>query len=109
MAKTGLFKPPKHKWLAEIISFETPSKARKSAKRLLNALRRGRIHGRRIGRRTALTILKALVYAANRAKASAKRRNLSRKEKHELLQVAKIYRKAALKARKIYHEKYAET
>jgi len=69
-------------------------------------LKRGRIRRRRIGRRIALTILRALVYAANRARASAKRENLSRKERHELVQIAEIYHRAALKASRIYHEKY---
>jgi len=101
-----LFKPPRHKWIAKIVSFETPKKARKSAKTLLNILKRGRRGSKKIGRKTALTILKALNYAANRAKAAAKRKNLSRKEKRELRSVSKIYREAAKKASKIYHEKY---
>jgi len=108
MGKSGLFKPPRHKWVAKIVSFENPEKARKSAKKLLTMLERGRKGSRKIGKKTALVILRSLYYAANRAKAAAKRRNLSAKEKRELKRISKIYRKAAEKASKIYDKKYAE-
>ena len=96
--KGGLFKPPKHKDIAKIVSFETPSKARKAAKKLLSMMKRAR-------RKRALVILKALNYAANRAKAAAKRRNLSPKERRELKQISKIYRQATKKAQVIYAKK----
>lgn len=102
----GLFKPPRHKWLAEIVTFEDPSRAEGAARRLVNALRRGRIGRRRVGRKTALTILRALNYAANRAEASARRRNLSPMERSELLRISDIYREAAEEASEIYHSKY---
>lgn len=106
--KAGLFKPPKHKWIAKIVSFKSPRAAARAAKRLLKALARGRTPGGApIGQKRALTIYRALVYAANRAEAAAKRRELSAKEREELLQIYKIYRKAADIARKLYHRKYA--
>ena len=105
---SGLFKSPRHKWLAEIVSFESPSEAKESAKRLVRALERGRIGKQKIGKKRALTIVRALNYAANRAEASAKRENLGAKERKELKEIAKIYREAKEEAFKIYHEKYKE-
>ena len=105
---SGLFKPARHKWLADIITFESESKARKAAKRLVNDLERGRIGKKKIGKKRALTIARALQYAANRAEASAKRKNLSPKERKELKEIAKIYDRAAKEAFEIYDEKYAD-
>jgi len=104
----GLFKPPRHRWLADIVSFESPTKARESARKLVKAFERGRIGRRKIGRKRALTIARALNYAANRAEASAKRKGLSSKERKELKEIAKIYRKAAEEAFEIYREEYRE-
>ena len=103
-----MFRPARHKWLAKIVTFETTSRARKAASRLVNMLKRGRRGSKKITRRTALTIVKALNLAANRARASAKRHNLTRQEKHKLLVISRIYRRAAEKASKIYHEKYGK-
>jgi hypothetical protein len=103
---SGLFKPPRHKWLADIVTFKDPEKAKKAAKRLVHGLERGRIGRQRIGRKRALTIARALQYAANRARASAKRRNLSPKERKELREIAEIYDEAAEEAFEIYKEKY---
>ena len=99
--KGGLFKPPRHKWIADIVSFETPSKARKAARKLLDIMEESR-------RKKALTILRALNYAANRAEAAAKRRNLSPKERQELKTISEIYREAAEKASKLYHERFSD-
>ena len=73
---------------------------------LLKALKRKRIAGRKIGRKTALVIVRALYYAANRAKAAAKRKGLSARERKQLLGVSKVYRKAGEKASKIYKKLY---
>jgi len=106
MSKSGLFKPPKHKWLADIICFETPKCAKKAANTLLRALERGRLKKLDMGPKRALQILRALNYAANRASAASKRHNLSPKERKELRAIHKIYRNAAKKASRIYKEKY---
>lgn len=103
---SGLFKPPRHKDIAEIVSFKNPREAREAASRLVNALERGRLGKKKVGKKRALTIARALTYAANRAEASAKRRNLSPKERRELKEIAEIYRDAADEAWEIYHEKY---
>ena len=106
MGKGGLFKPPKHKWLAKIVCFETLKCAREATKTLVRALERGRLGKLDIGPKRALTIVRALFYAANRAEAAARRRNLSRKEREELRRIHKIYREAAEKADRIYRRKY---
>ena len=104
----SLFRPPKHKWLADIITFEKVGDARRAAKRLVNGLKRKRIGDLKIGRERALAIARSLQNAANRARASAKRKNLSQKERKKLLSIARVYDKAADRAFEIYHEKYAE-
>ena len=106
MGGWGLFKPARHKWIADIITFETPGKARKAADKLIGALQRGRYGNLKIGQKRALAIARALQYAANRAKASAKRKNLSPKERKELIRISKIYDQAAERAFRIYHKRY---
>ena len=71
-------------------------------------MERGRIGKKRIGRKRAMTIAKALTNAANRAEASAKRRNLTPEEKRKLKEISEIYRRASREAWEIYREKYAE-
>lgn len=106
MAGKGLFKPAKHKWLADIVTFETPAKARAAAKKLVNYVRTGRRGNLKIGRQRALTILRALNYAANRAEAAAKKRNLSPKERRELREISRIYRRAYEQASRIYKKRF---
>ena len=106
MGKGGLFAPPRHKWLADIVSFKNPTKARESVRRLIKGLERGRIGKMKIGEERALTILRGIKYAENRAKAAAKKRDLSAKERREFKKIAEIYDKAYERARKIYFEKY---
>ena len=106
--KRGLFKPAKHKWLARIITFEDPDKAEEAAERLVNGMKKGRLGRQKIGKKRALTIARSLQYAANRARASAKRRNLSPEERRELLEIAEIYDEYADEAWEIYREKYRD-
>ena len=108
VSKSGLFKPPRHKWLADVVCFETPKCAREAANTLIRALERGRLRKLDIGPKRALQIVRALNYAANRASAAAQRHNLSPKERKELRAIHKIYRRAAEKASKIYKEKYKQ-
>lgn len=99
MAKKTLFFPPKHKRLAKIITIESPSKARKAARQLLKECRK-------LKRADAILLrARAMQLAANRAKAMLNRKNLSKKERRELKEVAKIYGKAAEKAFEIYRKK----
>lgn len=98
--KGGLFRPVRHKWIAKIVTFKDPDSAEKAAEKLVKEVKKSKRKSR------ALTIARALTYAANRAEASAKRRNLSPKERKELKEIAEIYREAADEAWEIYHEKY---
>ncbi|OYT57454.1 MAG: hypothetical protein B6U76_01000 [Desulfurococcales archaeon ex4484_217_2] len=109
MGKGGLFKPPKHKWLSRIISYETPSKARKAADKLISGLKRGRIGKMRIGQKRALQICRALQRAANETKVIRdKKKKLSEKERAEFRKIHKIYDEAVKKAWEIYHDKYKQ-
>ena len=85
-----LFFPPRHRKIAEIISIESPKKARHAVKTLLRMAKKAP-HRRKV------LIKRSIVLAANRAEAASKKRNLSRREKKELKTVAKIYRTAARK------------
>ena len=106
--KRGLFdnKEPKHPWIAKNISLKSPSQAKKGAERLLKALKRGMYKRLKIGQKRALAIARGLQQAANRAKASAKKKDLSKREKQQLRKISKILDKAAEKAFKIYEQKY---
>jgi len=99
---SGLFKSPRWKYLAEIVTFENPSKAKKAARELVKEVK----HAKR--RDKALRVARALTYASNRAKAGAKRSGLSRKERQELKEISEVYRKAAEEAWEIYRDKFSE-
>ena len=96
----------KHKWLAKIITFKSPGRAKKAAERLIKALEKGKLGRMKIGRKRALAIDKALNYAANRAEAAAKKKKLSKSEKKQFKKIAQIYRNAQKKASKLYKERY---
>ena len=87
-AKTMFYSPPRHRDLGEIVSISSPSSARASARVLLRMAEEAKT------RRRKVTIKRAMVLAANRAEAAAKKRNLSAREKQEMREVAKIYRRA---------------
>ena len=90
-AKGGLFKPARWKKYAEIVTFENPSAARGAAKELLREFRSAKTRAKK------LRVKKVAIYAANRARASAKRKNLSSRERKELREIARIYEQAAKK------------
>ena len=83
--KSMFYKPPKHKKLAEIISLESPTKARKSASILKRLFKSAK------SRKEKRIIKQATVLAANRAKAAAKRKHLSQKERKQYREEAEIY------------------
>ncbi len=99
--RRGLFAPARYKYLADIISFRDPDQARGAAKEVLRSIRQSK------RRDKALREARALQMAANRARASAKRRNLSSRERRELREIAKIYDEAADEAWEIYREKFS--
>jgi len=81
--KKGLFFPPKNKRIAKIIRIDTPKNAGKSIKELKKLIDKGKI--------TIDQAIKYVTTAANRAKASLNRKNLSKKERREMKEVANIY------------------
>ena len=87
--KRSMFGKAKHKKLAEIVRIDTPSNARKSAKKLLRLFQKAK------RRKTKVVIKRACVLARNRCLAIRKKKNLSERERKELLKVAKIYHKAS--------------
>jgi len=104
--RKGLFGPAKHNWLADIITFKTISGAEKAAKKLINALKRGRLGKLKIGQKRALQIDQALNLAARRAKAASKNPKFKPKKRKQLRKISKIYDKAAEEASMIYKTKY---
>ena len=87
--KGTLFHKAKYKKYADIVSLKSPEGARYSVKMLKVEYRRAET------REKKLRIIRVLQEASNRAKASAKRKELSERERKELKKIAKIYRKAA--------------
>ena len=85
MSKT-IFFPAKHKDIAEHISLRTPAEARQSVRWLERQWRKA-------DRRRKRILLWSAVLAMNRAKAAARKKNLSAKEKKEFRQIARIYKR----------------
>ena len=85
------YSPPRLKKLAGIVRNDSVSAAEDAARKLLQMFREAK------RRSTKVTIKRAVVLAANRAMAAARRRNLSPKEKIELRRVAQVYYEAAAK------------
>ena len=85
----GLFKPAKHKDIAEIVTYESISKARKAASQLKKMFQRARTRKRK------LTILQATQYAANRARAGAKNPKFTPATKRKWREISKIYENAS--------------
>ena len=97
----GLFRPPRHKDLAEIVSFRSVEEARKAARVLKRLYLRARSRERR------LTILRAVVLAANRARVFAERHpNISPEVRERLLKVSKVYRRLADRLKADYARRY---
>jgi len=86
--RKGLFGPAKHKKLAEIVTFESTSKAQKAAAKLKKMFKQALKQG---DRKKALEIKRAAQLAANRAEASLKRRNLHPQTRKKLERIAEIY------------------
>ena len=90
-SRSMFYSPARHKYLGEIVTFKNPSAARGAARELLREFKSAKTRAKKV------RIKRATVLAANRARASAKRKNLSRRERQELLQIARIYEQAAKK------------
>ena len=89
--RSMFYSPARHKYLGEIVTFKNPEAAKGAAKELLRLFNQARTRAKK------LRIKRATILAANRARASAKRKNLSARERRELREIARIYRSAAEK------------
>lgn len=87
--KVGLFKEPKYKKYAKIVSFKDPKSARISVRDLKQEFDSAKTQTKK------LRIFKVTQLAENRARATLKRKNLSVKEKYEFAEIAQIYGKMA--------------
>ncbi len=87
--KGDLFKPPKHKDLARIVTFRSIKGAEEACKKLENLFKHARSKERK------LTILRATQYAANRARAGAKNPKFSPSTKKKWKEIAEIYEDAS--------------
>ena len=88
MAKT-MFGPAKHKYLRDVITLRNPSAARGAAREL------NRIFDDAATKVKKLRIARATKLAANRAKASAKRKGLSPRERRQFREIHDIYDRAS--------------
>lgn len=87
--KKTLFKKPKHKKYAKMISFKNPTQARISARKLRKEFREAKQNAKQ------LRIARATQYASNRAKASSKRKKLSTSKRKQIKEIGKIYNTTA--------------
>ena len=87
--KGDLFKPPKHKDLARIVTFRSINGAEEACRKLINLFKHARSKERK------LTILRATQYAVNRARAGAKNPKFSPSTRRKWLEIAEIYEEAS--------------
>ena len=80
-----MFGPAKHSYLAKIVSFKNPRQARTSAMQLWKEYEKAKTRQKKV------RILKATQLAANRARATLNRKNLSGKERKEYSEIGRIY------------------
>ena len=87
--KGDLFKPPKHKDLARIVTFESIHGAEQACRKLERLFKSAKT------KKKKLTILRATQYATNRARAGAKNPKFSPQTKRKWLEIAEIYEKTS--------------
>jgi len=104
MASAGkgmFYQPAHHKYLAEIVTFRSVEAARDACQRLKQLYREAKTRDKR------LTILRAVVLAANRAKVMAQKHpHLKPETRKRLMRIAKIYRELADKLKEDYRKRY---
>jgi hypothetical protein len=91
-----MFGKPKHDYLSNIISIRSPESATGSVRELNREFFSAKTKAKR------LRIARSAQLASNRALATAKRDNVSAREKTEMRKVAEIYDKAAERMFDIY-------
>lgn len=83
-----MFVPSTYKGLSEVVRVDSPTNARKSVAELKRRFAKLKHRDAR------LSVKRAAVLAANRAEAMAKKKDLCTKERIELNEVKRIYRRA---------------
>ena len=83
--KSMFYSPARHPSLGEIVTLESPSKAKRAARELKRKFREAKSRERK------REIKQATVLAANRAKAMQKKRGLSERERKNLEEINEIY------------------
>lgn len=91
-----IFFPAESAKYSDIVSLRTPGEAEESADILMNEFRQASTGSKR------LRILRVTQLAANRARASLKRSDLSRKEQAEYREIAEIYEDASNQMQREY-------
>ena len=85
----SLFNPAKYKKYKEIVSLKDPTEAKESVKELYREFHLAKTHAKK------LRVTRVTTFASNRAYASAKRKNISAKERDEFHQIGNIYHNLA--------------
>nr|BDI55119.1 MAG: hypothetical protein [uncultured archaeon] len=88
-AERSLLKIARYKKYKEIVSLKDPTEAKESVKELYREFHLAKTHAKK------LRISRVTTYASNRAYASAKRKNISAKEREEFRQIGNIYHNLA--------------
>lgn len=89
---SGLFRPARNKWIADRVSFESVKKAREGWREIRDSFEKAL---KRRDRDRALQLARAIQNAANRAKASRRRKHLSREVRSRLKKLEEFYEKRA--------------
>jgi len=88
-AERSLYRIARYKKYKEIVSLKDPTEAKESVKELYREFHSAKTHAKK------LRVSRVTTYASNRAYASAKRKNISAKEKEEFRQIGNIYHNLA--------------
>jgi hypothetical protein len=99
--KTMFFKPKSEKY-ADIVSIESPYRARYSCKQLKEEYHKAETRDKK------LKIIRVANLAANRARAIREKKNISSIERSEMAEVASIYSKTSGQLSKAYKAEYGE-
>jgi len=83
--KQTLFKPPKHQYLADLITFKSVEGAEKSSKKAMRMFNDAK------SKQKKLRIVRTLQYAENRINASLKKKNLNPETKKRFKKISSTY------------------
>ena len=99
--RIGMFLPARHRYLSEVVTFRNITGAREAARRLR------RLYDEAKTRQKKLTILRAVVLAANRAEVAAKKHpSFSPAVRRRWKRIAQIYRRLAEELKHKYRREY---